>query len=90
MLSENTQSLGQNVKWRTCVEESHHLRTLRTHCTIGIRAGGNPGVVVHLHTPVYTSARHFSIEGSRLSIIKIKNKSNYLVLRVYALDATHL
>ena len=40
------------------VQESHHPCTLRTHCTIRIRVGENPGVMVHLHTPIRPSIRH--------------------------------
>ena len=68
----------RDVKWRPCVQESHHPCTFKNpgqgHCTIRIRVGGNPGVMVHLHTPISgrllyctASARIFRIEGGRLS-----------------------
>ena len=48
--------IGRKMEAR--VQESHHPCTLRTHSTIRIRLGGNPGVMVHLHTPIKPNIRH--------------------------------
>ena len=59
-LSSDMYQPCRNDASKICVQESHHPCTLRTHCTIRIRlrVGGNPGVMVHLHTPIRPSIRH--------------------------------
>lgn len=42
-------------------EETHHLCMLRAHWTIRWRAGGYPGVLVHLPPPPHNGKRHTGV-----------------------------